>query len=145
MQLMLVVILVGLLGGIAVGLQTPLASLIGQRLGVLESIFIVHLGGAILSGIPLLLARGGKLGEWQKVPWYALGVGLFGLIVIAAINYTVPRLGATVTVILVVVGQIVISLLVDHFGLFGTEVRPVDLSRIIGIGVLFLGIWLVIR
>ncbi|MCB9452264.1 MAG: DMT family transporter [Anaerolineaceae bacterium] len=145
MQLIIVVVVVGLLGGIAVGLQTPLASLIGQRLGVLESIFIVHLGGMILSGIPLLLARGGKLGEWQRVPWYALGAGVFGLVVIGSINYTVPRLGATVTVILVVVGQIVISLLVDHFGLFGTDVRPIDLSRIVGVGVLFLGIWLVIR
>ena len=49
MQSLVLVILLGLLGGIAVGIQAPLASLISQRLGVLESIFIVQLGGALFS------------------------------------------------------------------------------------------------
>ena len=46
MQSFVLVILFGLLGGIAVGLQAPLASLMSQRLGLMESVFIVNLGGA---------------------------------------------------------------------------------------------------
>lgn len=145
MQVIVIVILVGLVGGTAVGLQGPLSSMIGQQLGVLESIFIIHIGGAIFSAIPLLLAQGGKLAQWQSVPWYALGAGVLGLVVIGAINYTIPRSGATTTVILVVIGQIIISLLIDHFGLFGTQVRQVDLTRLLGIAIVFVGVWLVIR
>ena len=47
MESILLIILIGLAGGVAVGLQSPLASMLSQRLGVLESIFIVHLGGAL--------------------------------------------------------------------------------------------------
>ena len=46
MQSIIVIILIGLAGGIAVGIQAPLSSMISQRLGILESVFIVHLGGA---------------------------------------------------------------------------------------------------
>ena len=52
MQSIVVIILVGLVGGMAVGLQAPMSSMISQRLGVLESIFIIHLGGAIAVLIP---------------------------------------------------------------------------------------------
>lgn len=63
MQSLIVIILIGLAGGVAVGLQAPLSSMISQRLGVLESVFIVHLGGAFAALIPLLIYGGGKLGN----------------------------------------------------------------------------------
>ncbi len=89
MDSVFLIILVGLAGGIAVGLQSPLASMLSQRLGMLESIFIVHLGGAVLSLLPLLFLGGGRLGQWRSVPWYALGAGFFGLVVIAAVSFTI--------------------------------------------------------
>ena len=46
MQALIPVVLIGLISGVAVGLQSPLASMITQRLGMLESIFIIHIGGA---------------------------------------------------------------------------------------------------
>ena len=42
MQILIPVILVGLLSGVAVGVQSPLASMITQRLGMFESIFIIR-------------------------------------------------------------------------------------------------------
>ena len=47
METIIFMILIGLAGGISVGLQSPLSSLMSQRIGTLESIFIVHIGGAI--------------------------------------------------------------------------------------------------
>ena len=41
MNSILLVILVALAGGVAVALQGPLASMLSQRLGMLESVFIV--------------------------------------------------------------------------------------------------------
>ncbi len=43
------VIGIGLIGGIAVGLQGPMSGVISQRLGPLGSSLIIHLGGALLS------------------------------------------------------------------------------------------------
>jgi transporter family-2 protein len=93
MESILLIILIGLAGGIAVGLQSPLASMITQRLGIFESVFIVHIGGAIIALFPLLFTGGGKLAQWRSLPWYALGAGVFGLIVIGAISYMIPRIG----------------------------------------------------
>jgi transporter family-2 protein len=145
MQSLVLVLLLGLFGGIAVGIQAPLASLITQRLGLLESVFIVHLGGALCAAIPLILTGSGQLSAWQRVPWYALGAGALGLIVIGAVSAAIPRVGASATIILIVAGQLVVGVLIDQLGLFDTLVRPLDLLRVVGLGLVLLGAWLVIR
>ena len=145
MESIFLIILVGLAGGVAVGLQSPLASMLSQRLGMIESVFIVHIGGAIVSLIPLLIYGGGRLGLWRSVPWYALGAGVFGMIVIVAISYTIPRVGVAAAITSVVAGQILVSALLDHFGLLGATTRPLDLPRIVGLGVVMLGVWLTVR
>lgn len=89
MDAIILIILIGLAGGIAVGPQSPMASIITQRLRIFESVFIVHLGGALVALIPMLI-YGSKLAHWRSVPWYTLGAGIFGLIVIAVISYMIP-------------------------------------------------------
>ena len=62
MDAIILIILIGLAGGVAVGLQGPLASMISQRLGIFESVFIVHLGGGpALKGFNCLTTRSGCL------------------------------------------------------------------------------------
>jgi transporter family-2 protein len=87
------IIVIGLLGGIAVGLQAPLASAINQRLGILESVFIVHLGGLIAVAVPLLFMGGGRLPEWHTVPPYTLTAGVLGVVVVGSTVLLVPRIG----------------------------------------------------
>ena len=145
MQAILFVLLVGLAGGIAIGFQAPLSSMISQRLGMIESVFIIHLGGTLVALVPLMFMRGGRLGGWQQLPWYALGAGAFGLVLITAISYTIPRLGAAATITLIVAGQLMVALLLDHFGLLGMAVRPLQLPRLVGIAVVFAGVWLMVR
>ena len=69
MEPIILIILIGLAGGVAVGLQGPLASMISQRLGILESVFIIHIGGALIALLPLLFYSGGKLAQWKQLPW----------------------------------------------------------------------------
>lgn len=139
------VIFVGLAGGFAVGVQGPLASLMSQRIGTMESIFILHLGGAVAGLIPLLVLGGGNLTNWRNVPWPALLCGVLGLAVIGSISYTIPRIGATIAFILIVAGQLTIGAMLDHFGLLGAAVRPLELSRLLGIAVISVGVWLMVR
>ena len=145
MHPLVLAMIVGLLGGVAVALQGPLASLMSQYVGTIGSVFIIHLGGALIAGLVLLAYGGGNLGAWRGVPWYALGAGVLGLVVLSGVSYTIPRIGASATVTLIVVAQLILSTLLDHFGLLGTSVRHVDLSRTLGIAVLLLGTWLIVR
>jgi transporter family-2 protein len=145
MQSLVLVILLGILGGIAVGMQAPLASLMSQRLGLLESIFIVNLGGLLCAGFPLVFIRGGQLLALQRVPWYALAAGALGPVVIGAVSVAIPRVGASATIILIVAGQLVVGVLIDQFGFLDTLVRPLGLLRVAGLALVLLGAWLVIR
>lgn len=145
MEPVILIILIGMVGGAAVGLQSPLASMISQRLGIFESVFIVHIGGALIALVPLLFWGGGKLSQWRSVPWYALVAGIFGLVVISAISYMIPRVGVAAAITTIVAGQLLVGVLLDHFGLLGTSVRTLDLTRILGLIVVLLGVWLTVK
>jgi bacterial/archaeal transporter family-2 protein len=145
MESILLIILIGLAGGVAVGLQSPMASMITQRLGVFESVFIVHIGGAVVALLPLLFYSGGKLSQWRSVPWYALCAGIFGLVVIAAISYMIPKVGVAASITTVVAGQLMVGMILDHFGLLGASVRTLDFTRVAGMAVVMFGVWLTVK
>lgn len=144
MQPIFLIILIGLAGGMAIGVQSPMSSIISQRLGMLESIFIVHAGGALVVLIPLFIF-GSRLGEWRSVPWYTLGAGAFGLIVISSMSYMIPRIGIAGALITLLAGQLIVGSIVDHFGWLGVAQRAMDLPRIIGLIVVMAGVWLTVK
>jgi len=144
MESIIIIILVGLAGGVAVGLQSPMASMLTQKLGVFESVFIVHIGGALIALIPLLF-YGSKLSQWRIVPWYTLLSGVLGLIVIAAISYMIPRVGVATSITTVVAGQLLVGVILDHYGLLGATIKPLDITRIIGMSVVLFGVWLTVK
>lgn len=145
MESILLIILIGLAGGVAVGIQSPLASMISQRLGLFESVFIVHVGGALVALIPLLIYSGGKLGQWRSLPWYTLGAGVFGLIVIGVISYMIPRIGVAAAITTIVAGQLLVGTILDHFGLLGAVEKSPDATRVIGLAVVLVGVWLTVK
>jgi transporter family-2 protein len=77
-------------------------------------------------------------GEW--LPWTG---GIFGAIFIAITILMVPKLGAATTISLIVVGQMILSLVMDHFGLLGLPVQPISLMKLAGVGFLILGVVLI--
>ena len=146
MQSIILYVAVGLVSGMAIGLQGPMASMITEKLGMLESVFIVHMGGVVISLVPLLLFKGGgNLSQWRVLPWYVFLAGAFGFIVLSAISFLIPQIGASAAIILVMVGQVLIGVVLDHFGWLGAEVQPVTLTRMLGIAVIFFGLWLTMR
>lgn len=144
-QAFLLIALIGALGGMAVGIQAPLSSMIAGRLGNLESVFIVHLGGAVFALIPLLLLGGGKLAQWRSLPWYALCAGAFGLVVIFSMSYMIPRVGVATALMFLLAGQLLIGMILDHFGWLGVAQKSFDGARAFGLAVVLLGAWLSVR
>jgi transporter family-2 protein len=138
-------ILVGLLGGVAVGIQSPLSGVISEKLGGAASSFIIHVSGAVISGLLLLLRGGENIKNWRSLPWYMFGLGGFGVLLYLTLSYTIPKLGATFALTLIVVGQLLMGFLIDSFGWFGLPTRPIELSRIFGIGLLLAGSYLMLK
>jgi len=138
-------IIIAVIGGVTVALQGQFMGLIDKGIGTRESVFITYVSGGILAGVVMLVSRGGNLRSWQEVPWYALSAGVLGLVIVTTIGYTVPRLGLSKAFTIIVATQFLIAALLDHFGLLGAVMRPLDLSRLLGFGVLILGVWLIMK
>jgi transporter family-2 protein len=136
-------VLLGLAGGISVGIQSPIVSGMSRRIGSAASSLVVHLSGTLFSTI-LLVTRGGEnVKDWHTLPWYMLASGGFG--VLLALSHTLPRIGAAATTTLIIIGQLLIGLVIDHFGWFETEVRQVDGARILALVLLLIGGYLMVR
>jgi transporter family-2 protein len=142
---MTVTVLLGLLGGVAVGVQSVIAGAMSPRVGSAASSFVIHLSGAVLSAL-LLLARGGEqIQNWRSLSWYMFGAGGFGLVLYLTLSQTFPQFGATTAVILIMIGQLVTGLIIDQFGLFGAPVRPADGVRVVGGLMVLIGGYFVVR
>lgn len=138
-------VIIACIGGIAVALQGQLMGSIDKNVGTLESVFVTYGGGGFLIGIIMILLRGGNLSGLPLVPWYTLLAGPIGLVLIAAIGYSVPRLGLVPAFTIMVAAQFMTAAVIDQFGLFGAEIRQISPSRISGMLVILLGIWLAMR
>ncbi|MEM9774239.1 MAG: DMT family transporter [Chloroflexota bacterium] len=141
-------IIVGIIGGIAAGLQAPFTGVMGQRVGELGSVLFTYgLGAIVILVIVLGAAATGTadLSQWRTIPWWAFFAGPLGLVIIGSLAYAVPRVGATTATMLFLVGWLIFSAIVDHFGWFGTDPRPLDLQKSLGVLTLLLGGWLVLR
>lgn len=76
-------------------------------------------------------------------PWYAWLGGLLGAVYVTCIILVNQQQGVALTFALVVTGQIFISLLIDHFGLFGSAVQPISLAKCIGALLIIAGLFLI--
>jgi len=144
MDLILTVI-IGLIGGIAVGTQTPIAGAMSQRVGGAASSFIVHLGGLAASGVLLISRSGENIGQWRELPMYMLCSGALGLVLFLTVSHTIPKLGAVSGVTLIIVGQLIAGLIIDYLGAFGTIPRDIEINRLLGLTLLLVGAYMIIR
>jgi bacterial/archaeal transporter family-2 protein len=78
-----------------------------------------------------------------SVPWWQWTGGLLGAYLVVMTIVLAPKLGATTMIALIVTGQMVTSLLLDHFGLVGYPVRELNISRVVGATLLVVGVLLI--
>jgi len=76
-------------------------------------------------------------------PWYIWLGGFLGAIFVGYITWVNQQQGVALTFALVVTGQIFCSLVVDHFGLFGSAISTISLPKMIGAVLLIVGIILI--
>ena len=139
-------ILLTVVVGLAIATQTQFAGVLGQHVGVMESVFIIHLGGLVAAGIYLLVLGGGNLGAWKAAPWYAVVFGgLLGVVIVGGYAFVIPRIGLATAITIAVASQLIFSAILSHYGILSAIQQPLTVSRIAGILVLLVGTWLIVR
>ncbi len=92
----------------------------------------------IASGTPL-----GNLAAAKDAPPIAWVGGLLGAFFVTAAIMLVPKLGVAMTFSVIIAGQMLVTLVIDHFGLLGVPVKEVSLARIGGILLISAGVVLI--
>jgi len=109
--------------------------------------FASYLGGLLFMAALALSLRDAlpPVNVLLRVPVWAWTGGVFGAIFIALSIVLVPQLGAATFIALFVTGQMLASLLFDHFGWLGLVQRALDPPRLIGAALLVAGVVLIRR
>lgn len=81
----------------------------------------------------------------NQSPWWVWTGGLLGAFFVTASVIVAPRLGAAITVALIIAGQLLVALALDHFGLLGFPERPLNGWRVLGAILLVIGVALIRR
>jgi bacterial/archaeal transporter family-2 protein len=143
---LLAVIVVVLAGG-ATALQAPtnakLATAVASPVNAAFISFAV--GTTVLGILAALMQTRPDMAAARALPWYAWLGGVYGACFVVAAAWGVPRLGVAMTITLMVGGQLLLSLILDHFGALGVPRQPLNLGRIAGVGLVLAGVLLVRR
>lgn len=98
----------------------------------------------IITLIWLIYGKGaGDLTQVKALPWWVIIGGVIGVVVVVGGIIVAPLLGIAFFFICVVAGQLLGSILADHFGAFGMQVQPVNMKKLFGIGLVLAGAVLV--
>jgi len=92
----------------------------------------------IATGTPL-----GNLASAKSAPPVAWIGGLMGAFFVASSVTLVPRLGVALTFSLIVAGQMLITLVLDHFGFLGVPVKEISVMRVLGVVLITGGVVLI--
>jgi transporter family-2 protein len=142
----LAVILTAGVGGL-IALQAPINSMLGKAVGTWQAAAVsFSIGTVLLIGIVALAAGGfGQIEQARHVSWYYLLGGVLGAAYVTTVLVTVRPLGAGGVVAATIAGQLTISMVVDQLGILGVERQPITWARLLGVGMLALGTYLVVR
>jgi transporter family-2 protein len=129
-----------MLAGAVIATQSPTNAALGRSIGDLRAVVVNFLVGGIAIVVVALVVGGGLGGiSGDPVRWHYLG-GLAGAGFVTVAVLTVRPLGVTLQTAAIIVGQLAMAAIVDHYGLLGVEVRPLTAVHAGGLGLLAAGV-----
>ncbi len=136
------------LTGIAIAVQSTITSRVGAQIGDVRTGLLTNtVGGVIAGGMMLVwLLREGP--EVWRVPPVLIGAtamsGFLGILIITGISFSLQRAGVAAGLAGVIFGQLLLSALIDSFGVGGADPIPFSLARISGLFVIGFGVYLLL-
>ncbi|MEC1636534.1 DMT family transporter [Bacillus mojavensis] len=125
----ILMILFTLLGGITLSAQSSINGSFSRKAGTIETTLLTFITGFMFLIIFILFFGHGDVLAILKAPKWQLSAAFLGTMYLLLTVMAVPRIGVIATNIAGIIGQLVIGLIIDHFGWFNSLVIPLDLKR----------------
>ncbi|MGP5209736.1 MULTISPECIES: DMT family transporter [Psychrobacter] len=131
MQILLVLVVI--LGGMGLSVEAGLLGPLGHEVGELwATLSIFGVGAALTFFLMLFFSPRESPSFFSQPPLLLIG-GILGPIYVVILTVVTPVIGIALTMIGILAGQVSKSLIIDHYGLFGTTERKIDNKRIIAL------------
>lgn len=131
MQFLMILLVV--FGGMGLSVEAGLLGPLGKEVGELWATFSIFGVGAALTFILMLFFSPRNSPSFFAQPSWTLLGGVLGPIYVVILTIAAPAIGIAMTMIGILAGQVFKSLIIDHYGLFGTDYRRIDRKRIIAL------------
>ena len=141
-------IVLAILAGMAMPTQATVNSKLAVSVGnPILAAFISFMVGTIalfvyilLTGVPL-----SSLASAKDAPLVAWIGGFLGAFFVSVMATVLPRIGVALAFSLAISGQMIATLIIDHFGLLGVPVKGINLMRVLGAALITIGVILIRR
>ena len=131
--------------GASVAVQIGLNATMSRHVGSPQAAALINFGvGTLVLFLVVLFSRGlsPSFALAGGAPWWAWGAGILGALFISASTALGPLIGGATFLALLVAGQMIAALTIDHYGVLSFPVRPLDGWRIAGAALVVAGVFL---
>ncbi len=135
-----------LVAGVAMSIQSGInAQLRASIQHPLLAAFISFIGGTLALGILLLFSKQSMpaISVYSGIEWYKFIGGLLGAFIVFVAIISVQKIGASNMFVLMVAGQLITAMVMDHFAVLGLRENPISIQKLLGILLVIAGAWLV--
>jgi len=139
-------LILSLFSGALITLQTGSNTELKKSLNLpLYALIVNYFVGVAAVVIYTAVGRVPSVGQAAEAPWWAWLGGLFGAAYGLAAIFFASQLGAATLTALVVTGQLICAVTLDHFGWWSFDVHPAGVGRITGCVLMALGLLLIAK
>lgn len=126
------------IGGL-IAIMLSFNSILAQYTGTYTSTVIIHLVGFVTILIIILIKKY-KINFTKGLPLLLYSGGAIGIITVVCNNISMGAIGATLTISIGLLGQVISSIVIDHYGLLDVAKVKFDRKKFLGLSLMILGI-----
>jgi transporter family-2 protein len=120
--------------GLTMSIYLPMNSSVAKYLGSTITANVTFFFVALFTSVFIFLLSGqfSAMNHIKDVPLYLYLTGFVSAFVVLGTTFLIPHIGARKFFILLIAGQILMAIIVSHFGLLESPKDPVNMKKMIG-------------
>ncbi len=130
--------LLAMFSGMTVAIMILSNGLLVESIGGTPALLFIHITG-LMGALLLFYSNKGSWTTLKGIPFFYLLGGVTGVASVYFTNLAFLSIGATVTLMLSLVGRIVTSTIIDHYGLMGMKKYPFVPLKLLGLALISVG------